>query len=107
MALQVDRECPLGWRHTWAVFKVGALWRVLRPSRSWACHEIDAWAGDFGTHTEALAFATDPAVRVAVLDRAEISNKPAGLDRDIWIEGLTAECVGGRVAGGGGRLSEP
>lgn len=86
------RECPFVTRNTWAVFKVGARWRVLRPSRAWACHENDACAGDFATHAEALKWATDPTVRAAWLDRPASKFRPTGIDRAEWIEGLTAVC---------------
>ncbi|WP_133690279.1 hypothetical protein [Mycobacterium sp. BK086] len=94
-----DRECPFVTRNTWAVFKVGALWRVLRPSRAWACHEQDACAGDFPSHAEALRWATDPAVREAWLDRPDSKFHPTGIDRDIWIEGLNAQCVADQPRG--------
>lgn len=83
------RGCPFAPnRHTWAVYKVGVLWRVLRPSRVWACHESDSWVGDFASHETALRFATDPRVREAFADSRALE----GLKRFAVIEGYAADC---------------
>jgi hypothetical protein len=85
------RVCPFPHRGTWAVYKAGALWRVLAPARVMAAHQADAWMGDFATHADALRWATDPVVREAWLDRPDATGFTAA-DRILWMEGMLLRC---------------
>jgi hypothetical protein len=102
----LPRACPFPQRAAWAVYKAGCLWRVQRPARAWACHEVDAWSGDFATHAEALAWATSPAVRWAWLVDPDNRFKPDEAESIAWVEGFTAECVAARSSFAGLFLPE-
>ncbi len=84
---------PFPIRGTWAVYKGGSMWRVIAPARAFAAHEADAWVGDFATHAEALAWATNPTVREAWLglDRPGARCFDAA-NRMLWIEGMLSHC---------------
>lgn len=71
----------------WSVRKFRSVWAVYRPSAAWGTRKADGWAGDFKTWDEAMEFATDVRVRLAVLD--EVSPNLDPVHRLMWAEGLT------------------
>lgn len=90
--MSATQACPFPLRATWAVYKVGTLWRVMAPVRVIAAHPADAWGGDFATHAEALAWATDVKVREVWMGGL-VARSFSESDRILWLEGMLPRCT--------------